>query len=123
MGILTFSADDIRSKVWPEFMLRPLDSTSSESSVASVMLVHNQGVYLMATSYLPESSPEKSIAYAQGCDPSKDVDWYQTSRELVGADDFCQPLPPEWFERAILEEYTVVRIEVTENDISFVEIK
>jgi len=87
------------------------------------MLVHNQGVYLMATSFLPESTPEKSIVYAQGCDPSKDADWNQISRQLVGADDFCQPLPSEWLERAILDECTVVRIEVSEDDISFVEIK
>jgi hypothetical protein len=32
-------------------------------------------------------------AYAIGCHPEKDADWYETARGLVGGDDFVETLP------------------------------
>ena len=122
MGILRFASDDLRFKLWPEYKLRPLNSTSSEPTNAVIMLVHNQGVYLVADSKLPESQPENSIIYAEGCDPRKDEDWYQYSRQLVGGDDFSQELPAEWFESAALTGCDVC-LEVTESGITLLETK
>ncbi|MCG7584751.1 DUF3085 domain-containing protein [Photobacterium sp. OFAV2-7] len=118
MGIVTFSADEIRNKLWPEYKLRPLGSTSFTPSEAAISLVHNQGVYLIANSKIDDSCPEKSIVYAEGCNPSCDEEWYNTSRSLVGGDDFSQELPPEWFESLLITDTQTLSLSITENDIS-----
>jgi hypothetical protein len=66
---------------------------------ADLVLVHDQGVYLMSGG-LPRdlderySGPaEKSyVAYAQGCNPAVEG-WWERSRALVGGDDFGEPIP------------------------------
>ncbi|EJR0682174.1 DUF3085 domain-containing protein [Vibrio parahaemolyticus] len=116
MGTLTFSADEIRNKLWSEYKLRPRCSTSSNPE-ATISLVHNQGVYLIAHSKIEESRPEESIVYAEGCDPSKDADWQETSRVLVGGDDFSQELPPEWFEAVLASDEQQLCIKTSKSSI------
>lgn len=66
----------------------------------ALFLVHDHGVYLMSNG-LPRdlvagSGSERSrVAYAEGCDPTVGEfdDWYSTSRDLVGGDDFVETLP------------------------------
>ncbi|HCH6432028.1 TPA: DUF3085 domain-containing protein [Vibrio parahaemolyticus] len=116
MGTLTFSADEIRNKLWSEYKLRPRCSTSSNPE-ATISLVHNQGVYLIAHSKIEESRPEESIVYAEGCDPSKDTDWQETSRALVGGDDFSQELPPEWFEALLINSDLTICLKISSNKI------
>jgi len=61
-----------------------------------VILVHDQGVYLMSNGNHGEGktpSTERLIAYAKGCHPDKDKDWYDNARDLVGGDDFADYLP------------------------------
>lgn len=64
---------------------------------ASVLLVHDQGVYLMSNGeprdLIAKGSKSSFVAYAQGCDPKADADWYDTARHLVGGDDFGECLP------------------------------
>ena len=57
----------------------------TDAAKGKVILVHDQGVYLMPDRNQPAG---KRIAYARGCDPRLDNDWYDRSRELVGGDDF-----------------------------------
>lgn len=67
----------------------------------AVLLVHDQGVYLMSNGEprdqldAPGGRKLRSayVAYAQGCNPQTDSDWYDTSRDLVGGDDFGEHLP------------------------------
>lgn len=67
----------------------------------AVMLVHDDGVYLMSngtpSDRLDANSTEKFgrcfVAYADGCNPRKDTDWYDRARDLVGGDDFAETLP------------------------------
>ena len=33
------------------------------------------------------------VAYAKGCNPTTDEDWYDAARALVGGDDFAETLP------------------------------
>lgn len=120
MGTLTFSADEIRNKLWSEYKLRPRCSTSSNPE-ATISLVHNQGVYLIAHSKIEESRPEESIVYAEGCDPSKDTDWQETSRALVGGDDFSQELPPEWFEALLVSDDKLISLSATKDTIKLIE--
>lgn len=114
MGTLTFSADEIRNKLWSEYKLRPRCSSSSDPE-ATISLVHNQGVYLIAHSKIEESRPEESIVYAEGCDPSKDTDWQETSRALVGGDDFSQELPPEWLETLLVSDEQQLYIKISKS--------
>jgi len=63
----------------------------------AVMLVHDQGVYLMSNGsprdLRGEGSERSFVAYAAGCNPERDADWYDTARNLVGGDDFVDTLP------------------------------
>lgn len=53
-----------------------------------VLLVHDQGLYLMTSSLRAEGSDSALCAFAVGCDPSKDEDWYDEARAICGGDDF-----------------------------------
>ncbi|WP_249151222.1 DUF3085 domain-containing protein [Bradyrhizobium liaoningense] len=61
----------------------------------SVLLVHDQGVYLMSNGQPRDivKGQTSFCAYAQGCHPDRDADWYETARALVGGDDFGECLP------------------------------
>jgi len=56
-----------------------------------LMFVHDDGVYLCADG-LRESGGRLECAYAAGCDPRTDADCFETSRALVGGDDFGESL-------------------------------
>jgi hypothetical protein len=102
MGVLRFSPDDVKKvwehakackhwrKVWGEERHEPY-----------LTLVHDQGVYLMSPG-IPHlerpGAPERSwVAYARGCSPA-DNDWYSTSQDLVGGDDFAEELSIDVFD-------------------------
>jgi hypothetical protein len=100
MAVLKFNADEVRKLVAHskgrehpnELYGQPLDMKEF------LYLVHDSGVYLMsgAKERLPNPDskiPESSlVAYAQGCNPKTDEDCYETSRCLVGGDDFGEPV-------------------------------
>ena len=61
----------------------------------AVLLVHDDGVYLMSNGN-PHDIAEGDrsyVAYAQGCNPKTDKGWYDTARDLVGGHDFGEALP------------------------------
>lgn len=64
----------------------------------AVLLVHDQGVYLMSNG-LPrdliqgtQETGSNFVAYAVGCHPDTDDAWWETSRQLVGGDDFSETI-------------------------------
>jgi hypothetical protein len=68
------------------------------TKAAAVLLVHEQGVYLMSNGQPREivgadAADRSFCAYDIGCHPEKDADWYETARALVGDDDFVETLP------------------------------
>ena len=78
--------------------------TRSKPAEPVVMLVHDHGVYLMSNGKprdtIKRMSPngEREIesafcAYAKGCNPATDEEWYDTAHGLVGGDDFGEYLP------------------------------
>ena len=118
MARLIFNAADVRRVV--EHTIRSKQSeialweTATEANEFTpqravpdepqVVLVHDDGVYLMSNgdprdlikrmSRNGKHEVESSfVAYAKGCDPAKDPDWHDTSRWLVGGDDFGEYLP------------------------------
>jgi hypothetical protein len=70
-----------------------------------LLLVHDHGVYLVSNGQPKDLIKVRSpnglhiidglyAAYAKGCDPAKHPDtWWDTSRALVGGDDFVEYLP------------------------------
>lgn len=54
-----------------------------------MLLVHDQGVYIMS---MAQPVGQRTIVYAHRCDPTKDKDWWETSRKLVGGDDFGETI-------------------------------
>jgi Protein of unknown function (DUF3085) len=56
----------------------------------NVILVHDQGVYLMSNGEPRDivMGTRSFCAYAKGCNPDKDEDWHETANRLVGGDDF-----------------------------------
>lgn len=101
-----------------------------EATGPALFLVHDHGVYLMSNGtprdLVPGSASERCrVAYAKGCDPNVGEfdDWYGTSRDLVGGDDFVETLPlddPEAFLRncAEFDEFTV-NVAATQLDATF----
>lgn len=71
--------------------------TGEEPAVPALFFVHDDGVYLMSNGDPADlkSPGELSCyaAYAEGCDPDKDAEYYETARYLVGGDDFAETLP------------------------------
>lgn len=51
---------------------------------AEIMLVGDQGVYLMSFAAPPATRP---LAFADGTNPDKDEDWHLEKRRLFGGDD------------------------------------
>jgi hypothetical protein len=73
-----------------------------------IMFVHDQGVYLMSNGTprdiigpdgadmidRKKGDGRSFVAYAEGCNPDRNRnDWWDTSRCLVGGDDFVEYLP------------------------------
>lgn len=62
----------------------------------ALFLVHDDGVYLMSNGE-PVDLRNKDelgayVAYAEHCNPDKDSDCWENSRELVGGDDFAETI-------------------------------
>ncbi|SQC20585.1 Protein of uncharacterised function (DUF3085) [Klebsiella pneumoniae] len=64
-----------------------------KANQCELALAKDDGVYLIsAVAERGDTGRVKHIAYADGCNPEKDDAWYETSRVLVGGDDFCEHL-------------------------------
>jgi hypothetical protein len=110
MAKLIFNAEDVKRVV--EHSLAAPEQRNvayrDEQPVAkAVLLVHDQGIYLMSNGLPVDPLDPKQdttqqyfpcfCAYAKGCHPKNDEDWWERARELVGGDDFGQTLP--WAEQ------------------------
>jgi len=64
----------------------------------ALWLVHERGVYLMSNGMprLLDDNGRSRVAYAEGCDPDRDPEWWETSEALVGGDDFAEVLDENW---------------------------
>ena len=71
MSTLKFAKNDVLA----------LLSTLKKDS--KIMLVGDQGVYLMSF----DSVVPRKIVYAEGCNPDIDSEWYETKDSVFGGDD------------------------------------
>jgi hypothetical protein len=96
MARLIFLASDVR-RVVEHSLNAPRQRKTWDKPVTepSVLLVHDQGVYLMSNGEPRDilKGTTSFAAYAEGCHPEKNAHWYDTARTLVGGDDFGECLP------------------------------
>ncbi|WP_338821708.1 DUF3085 domain-containing protein [Bradyrhizobium septentrionale] len=96
MSNLIFKAADVL-RVVEHTLAAPKQCAAFTGPVTepSILLVHDEGVYLMSNGEPRDiAEGERSyVAHALGCNPKIDSDWYDTSRDLVGGDDFGEALP------------------------------
>jgi hypothetical protein len=107
MARLIFKASDVRRVVEhsiasPEQSRHVIDYDAKTGEpitkavdAPAVLLVHDQGLYLMSNGNPRDivKGTSSFVAYARGCDPVADDDWYDTAHALVGGDDFGETLP------------------------------
>lgn len=86
----------------------------------SLMLVKDQGAYLMAPTdprqLVDENGERCVVSYAQGCNPNVDDDFYENARALCGGDDFCEAIALSDLKG--LDTATEIHIELTEDSIA-----
>lgn len=83
-----------------------------------ILLVHDQGLYLM-TRTLREPDGERAVcAYAEGCDPAADGDWWDRARDLVGGDDFVEEIGDFAVLAKIVEGGAGLAIDISESHLS-----
>lgn len=68
-----------------------------------LFFVHDEGVYLMSNGEPGDALKEELglyVAYAENCNPKKDEDCWENSRDLVGGSDFSDLLEisPWWLD-------------------------
>lgn len=84
----------------------------------ALLLVHDNGVYIMSNGNPGDWIPEKDIcyvAYAKDCNPHADENFYENSRNLVGGDDFIEVLPIQEDWKTHMLNYEELHIIVNEN--------
>lgn len=60
---------------------------------AEIMLVGDQGVYLMSfQEVLPQGTKSRTCVYAKGMNPETDPDFYEAKRDAFGGDDGGDPI-------------------------------
>lgn len=80
----------------------------------SVIIVKDQGVYLMAPTNPRQTLDDDHcvVAYAEGCDPGKDEDFYERGRDEFGGDDGADAIPVSFLRKATKE----ITIDLSENE-------
>jgi hypothetical protein len=124
MGTCVFNTEDIKRCVTHAIKSKKWRHGYDESQPArpALMFVHDDGVYCMSSG-LPRDMVGKDrsfCAYAEGCDPTKDEDFYEESRFLVGGDDFVEVLDVDDNTLLLCDEFGEMVIEVSENELSVV---
>jgi hypothetical protein len=83
--------------------------------------VHDQGLYLMSPGLLRDDNPEGQTnhlcAYAEGCDPERDGEWWDNARAIVGGDDFGEDIDTLGIAK-MMEGGAGLRFEVSETHIN-----
>ncbi|WP_300500060.1 DUF3085 domain-containing protein [Marinobacter sp.] len=86
-------------------------------------LVGDQGVYLITNAKLEDDSTPASrgtVAYAKGCNPEVDEDFYENKVALFGGDDGAVTIPYQWYVMAKERGKRVFKLKLSSNSVSLV---
>jgi hypothetical protein len=91
---------------------------SGDEPTPALFFVHDEGVYLMSNGEPGDLKSRSEIglyaAYAEGCDPDlHEDDWWDTSRALVGGDDFAEVIPVTAEELRACDEFEELHVVLT----------
>ncbi len=90
------------------------DPTNNEPML---WLVKDHGLYLMTNLNRSGIDGQRPIAYAMGCHPENDDDWYDTCRAIFGGDDGAVGVPLQWVHHTLKIKKENMIIEVSEDAI------
>jgi len=100
MGTLTFRTADVVPLIEHALTAKDHDPAFEDPKPVgpALWLVHDRGVYLMSNGMprLLDEAGRSRVAYAEGCDPERDPEWWETSDALAGGDDFAELLDENW---------------------------
>jgi hypothetical protein len=83
-----------------------------------VTLAGDHGVYLMSFAEKTLKENEKrTVAYAVGCNPDMDEDWYDTKGIKYGGDDGADDLCAAWEISHLLRSRKELLVVITENTV------
>ena len=87
----------------------------------ALILVGDHGVYLITNAKMDGSpSSRGTVAYANGCNPELDDDFYENKRNLFGGDDGSVRIPYDWAKWAI-QHKKAFRIKLTTNSVELMQ--
>ncbi len=120
MGVCIFKTEEVKRCV-----SHAMASTewrmaySTEPPRPALCFVHDDGVYVMSNGLPrdipPGADPDKArtyVAYAKDCDRTKDADWWENSRALVGGDDFVELIGVDDDFAALCNEYEYMLVTI-----------
>lgn len=87
-----------------------------------ILLVHDQGLYLMTSGLRVPDGSKAVCAYALGCDPSDPsgqdgIGWYDRARDICGGDDFAEQLSAADF-AGLVREGASLKIKFSETHLT-----
>jgi hypothetical protein len=127
MGLCKFKTSEIKRCIQ-----HALNSTKwsmgwcEDAPSPAIFFVHDHGVYIMSNGEPKDKDGEETnVAYAKGCDPKKDEDYYEEARHLVGGDDFAETIPvtADTLNRCDLYEEFHIKVLKTKMEMIFVKPK
>ncbi|EAB9607508.1 DUF3085 domain-containing protein [Plesiomonas shigelloides subsp. oncorhynchi] len=103
-------------------MFWPSENFIDQSKVKpALILVGDHGVYLI-TNAKADGSPSSrgTVAYAKGCNPGLDDDFYENKCNLFGGGDCSVRIPSDWAKWAI-QNQKAFRIKLTTNSVELMQ--
>lgn len=103
-------------------MFWPSENFIDQSKVKpALILVGDHGVYLI-TNAKADGSPSSrgTVAYAKGCNPGLDDDFYENKCNLFGGGDCSVRIPSDWARWAI-QNQKAFRIKLTTNSVELMQ--
>lgn len=121
MGVCKFKTDDIKRCIAHALQSKEWSMPwSEEKPQPALLFVHDQGIYCMSNGSPRDTVDEKSsyCAYAKGCDPRTDEDFYDEAEYLVGGDDFVEIFPVTEGTLQRCDQFSELEIKVNKKSIS-----
>lgn len=86
--------------------------------IKKLTLVGDHGVYLITNVKLHAPHSKLGlVAYANGCNPTTDEDWWDTKADLFGTSDDSVSFPLAWAEKAIAANKRTFKLKLHEDSI------
>lgn len=96
---------------------RELADCIKKHNIPGFYLAKDHGAYVGAGMVDVQGEPEGVVYYFRGCDPSKDLDYYEEARYKFGGDDFAISFTDTEFVFNAAKFHKKLRFEVTDSDV------